>query len=205
MRERKLILSMMLIFMGVVMVSAKDFGTLTKAGPELSAFESNNMLRVVYDGNQPVNLKVKIMNDDGYLLFVEHLHKEGGFIRPYDLSELEKGTYRVYVSDGAQELSREFSIGPPLTREPEIVSHVTRLEGNGRKYLLSVPDQGLEKIRVQIYNDNRTEVFNRVMDASKGYAVVFNIKGLVLTDELTMEVSDQSSASSAFAKVLYAF
>ena len=155
---------------------------------EFAIVKSNDYVRVVYAGKTPVNLEVFIMTEDGQEIFSEKIRQPEGFVRPYNLSELERGIYTIIVSNGIGSIVRDIELKTPVPQEA-FATHAMKLDfPNGSRYLLTVPEQGLSEVTVEVYDSNHNLLYEHEVDTRHGYAKVYNIKGLRPQESVSFQV-----------------
>ena len=65
----------------------------------VSIFKNGDVVRVLYKGDKPTKVNVVIFDEQNRIVFSEGVKKRSEFIRPYNLSNLPEGNYRIVVED----------------------------------------------------------------------------------------------------------
>lgn len=190
------------VLMGTQMVFA---GGLPKDSvqnaPNVTLVQSGDQVKLIYPGSKPVRLNVTIMDSQGNKLLAEKLAQPSGFLRPYDFSDLPDGKYTVQVNAANKVLKSKVM---RLSEPAPILAHVTRLNGEGDRFVLAVPRQGLNSIAVKIYQGDML-LYQKEVDASNGFATVYDVKGLspMQMQDLTFEVASADHATAAMTESEY--
>lgn len=190
-----LMLAMVLMGTGIVFADGLPKDSVQNA-PNVALVQSGEQLKLIYPGSSPVQLNVKIMDSQGNELLTERLAQPSGFLRPYDFSGLPDGEYTVQVNDDNNVLKRQVM---HLSAPASILAHVTRLNGEGDRFILAVPRQGLNSVAVKIYQGDML-LYQKKVNASQGFATVYNVKGLSPTEGLTFEVTSPDHTTATMTK-----
>ncbi|MFM8911434.1 MAG: hypothetical protein ACKOE6_00775, partial [Flammeovirgaceae bacterium] len=70
-------------------------------GSDVAVVKTNeSVFKVMYHSAEKSTVQVRIANAEGEIIFKESFKNTDGFVRPYNLSELPKGSYSVTVDNG---------------------------------------------------------------------------------------------------------
>ena len=95
---------------------------------------------------------VRIMDQDGDLIFRDRIAKRDGFKKVYDLSQIEEGQFDVEVSGQNVEFATA-NVSNFAEPKPVVYSRVSQLEDNTYRLLVSAPEE--EEIKVLIYDGGK--------------------------------------------------
>ncbi len=156
-------------------------------GPEshMAVVKTGEIIKVIYESSVSSLVKVTISDQDGNEVFAEKVASNEGFIRPYNLSLLPKGDYKISLTDKDGEYSEKVT-----TREKEWIANVAKLKGPEEKYLVAVPYQGPGEVAVLVYDQNEQLVYSETQAMQGDFAKIYNLKNL---DRGTVQVVNQSS------------
>jgi len=132
--------------------------------------KGNKHIKVFYKGNKDAKVQIAIYDADNNLKFSEVVRNTDGFSRPYDLSKLEAGEYKIEMNDGINTIVEHVN-----TKElkSSFVSQVIKLQGKENRYLVTVADKSASALTIRIENAESKVLFKHadVMDGQ--YAKVF--------------------------------
>lgn len=165
---------------------------------EVVAQQSKSILKVIYQGASNGKAVLKVYNQYGEVVFVDRIFAEKGFIRPLNFTGMEKGVYKIEVitNQGTSEKSVEYGA---TAETKEVVTgnesaaikavHIAKLTAEG-KYLISISNQGANKVTVRVYDGNKALLSNKKITFNGSYGVVYNLKDVVGTP--SFEVIDEA-------------
>lgn len=194
MKSRAMVVASMLMLVSVFTFANKS----TDSQLEVVAQQSKSILKVIYQGASNGKAVLKVYNQAGEVVFMDRIFTEKGFIRPLNFSGMEKGTYKIEVSTsqgtsvksveyGATEETKAVVTGNDVASIKSV--HIAKLASEG-KYLISIANQGENKVTVRVYDGNKALLSNRKMSIHGNYGVVYNLKDVVGTPSI--EVIDQA-------------
>lgn len=67
--------------------------------PGVTFITKDGIVEVLYSSSELCNTKIEIRNATGHIVFSEIVRTRNGFSRPYNLSGLPPGVYKVIVSN----------------------------------------------------------------------------------------------------------
>src|SRR5258708_7988949 len=91
--------------MSVVLVALGTIGCAVELGSPKSSeggvaiIKNGAVVKVIYQGPSESVVKVTILDGDDQKVFEEKIYSNGKFIRPYNLSQLPQGDYKICVDD----------------------------------------------------------------------------------------------------------
>jgi hypothetical protein len=149
---------------------------------KVAVVKNGEVIKVIYQGNCKAPVNLTIVDADGTEVFHEKILSANGFIRPYNFSKLPKGDYQLHVVDSGGEYSEEIYFqGEWRTRHAQAkpcFGHITKLNGEGNKYLVVVPSQLQKEFAIEIYDQNEGLIFSERQRIENDFAKVYNLKNL---------------------------
>ncbi len=189
------ILGALLIISSLVLAGGKE-----NPSPSSLIVMYGDVVKVFYNSDKASKVKVTIYGKNGKEVFSETFNSRSGFVRPYNLSSLPKGEFKVVLEDGRGTTEKMVS---NLREDAKVSGSIINVK----------QDQG--KCMVILYSKNETDVTVRFLDenqnvlSTESYTVngqaskLFNfrrLKGLA-----SVEVSDKNGVikSTALQSVAY--
>lgn len=176
--KRTILTAALIAAMGTATFATGNNGDGSKAS--LVKSPDQTRFNLIYTGAAPGKVQVKVYDEKGRLLRTDKINNVRGFKQPYDMSDLEPGTYKIVVSDSAGETSLLANVLPT----EEIA--VNKLANN--KFQLIYRDSSSEKASVGIYNKNGELLFSEDISFKKGFSKVYDLSKIT-SGGLTFEVS----------------
>lgn len=155
----------------------------TAAG--VAVVNNGTTLKLYYKADSESNVKVSIFNEEGKTIFTEVLKNIDGFVRPYNLASIPSGEYTIEVADQNSTHSEKITIGE---RRKSDVAKLVRVNGEGSKFLLTVPSKEAKDISVRILADDKI-VYDEVLEISSDFARIYNLTKI--KGDVTFEIKDQ--------------
>ena len=160
--------------------------------PSATVVKIGNTFKVYYKGSQQADVKVSIRDAGDHLLFSETIRKSDGFVRPYNFSYLPEGEYTIQIADQNGNQIEKISFA---RQKSETFAHLLKVSGSDAKYLLTVSNQGAGGVTVRIYDESNKVIYNKIEDASKDFAKIYNLEGI--PGQFTFEVTDATGTSTS--------
>jgi hypothetical protein len=129
---------------------------------------------VVYKGTEAATVRISIRDERDRLVFAETLRKVDGFIRPYDFSTLQRGSYSITIEGNGSKQVEQINY---LEGKVEKRLFVTKLAGENR-FLLSAHNSSVEPVTVRILDEQQKLLHQETRMASGNFAQVFRIENL---------------------------
>ncbi len=179
----------------LVITSATFAKTPDNPTSSISVRKYGATIKLLYKGTTQNDVKVLIINDDNQIVFTEKIRATDGFIRPYNFSNLPQGNYSFALIDskGRQTEQVDYRI-----ERPRKLMHVARVSGTTDKFVLSVPNQGPEKLFVTIYDDMNRVLYSGKENITGDFARIYNLKDH--EGKVTFEISDSKGNTNALTK-----
>jgi hypothetical protein len=166
------------------------FANVNESSFTVVAGENANIFKVVYKSASTNRVQVSILNNNDEVVFSESFSKMNGFSRPYNFNGLPEGEYTIEVKDnqGKKMEKVNYCLGTIKS-----LIKVTKISTELSKFMLSVPNQGENKINVTIFNEEGDVMLQETREAVGDFAIVYN---LVKTGSYTFVVSDKMGNAS---------
>ncbi|HNT51377.1 MAG TPA: hypothetical protein PKK67_12365 [Cyclobacteriaceae bacterium] len=152
-------------------------------GVAVTHVSGSSVLKVYYSSGQTEDVKIAILNKKNKVIFSETIKKASGFLRPYNLSGLDAGTYTVVVEHGNSFQKEQFTYSAGRI---EKLINIMRLPEEG-KYLLSVKSKASDVVNVNVYDRDNKLIHSQSHDVKDDFAEVLNLKAI---NQFTIEISD---------------
>ena len=177
-----------LFLAALVLVSTSAFAN-GPGSPRLTVIGQSNpgMFKVIYEKSGVIsNVKMTILNHDEEVVFTETTKKVDGFMRSVNFTQMDPGEYTIEISDksGKQIQKVVYAESTPILNV-----HVSKIAEEG-KYLLSVTNNGANRINVQIFDGTNNLVHNESTTINGNFGLVYNLKAVEGVP--TFEISDKT-------------
>jgi 5-hydroxyisourate hydrolase-like protein (transthyretin family) len=158
-----------------------------------AVLNAGDVVKVFYKGSSSSNVKIKIFNAEAQEVYSETIVKTDGFVRPYNISQLPQGNYRIEMTDGASEYRENITVSP--ARQP--MFHVLPMKESAGKFLLLVAKVPNSEVTVTVYNRDGVQVHKQVNKANEDFAQVLNLEKI--NGEVTIHVADSNGTSKTYS------
>ncbi len=166
----KKILSLAIALAVLVQVSARGIEPESPLG--VSVIKYGAVVKLFYRGAQSGTVTVAIYNEKKVAVFRETLQNTEDFMRPYDFSALPAGVYTISLTDekgtSVKTVTHNISAGKRIAK-------LTRLGKEDNRYVLSVPNQGADVLKVRIFNHNNTMLHQETVAINGNFAKLYNL------------------------------
>ena len=161
-----------------------------KSNTGLALMKSESGFKVFYKGSKTGTVRVTITNDKGESIFRETLKNVESFMRPYNLSSITEGEYKIEISSPDGKQVEKFSYTKNKVEKLMNLLHVKDADG---KVVLTVANKnGNDRLRVNIYDRNYNLVYTGSENITGDFAKVYDLKSL--GENFTFEVTDGNGA-----------
>lgn len=147
----------------------------------------NDRFKVLYTAPDVTVVNIKLWDERGHLLRYDRIKSKGGFLKPYDFSSVEKGTYFIELIDKYGVLKEQVEVANQANAD---YMAVKALENN--KYKLIVAHENPEPFSVTIYNSDNVVVHKEHHTDRKGFTRTYDLSGMD-SGNFTFELTDLSS------------
>jgi hypothetical protein len=131
------------------------------------------------------SVKITILDSASHVVFTEVISNVASFVRPYDFSKLNKGTYTIIAADkNGQQIEK---INYSFKKTESFIS-VSKLTNDENSYALNVTNNGKETISVRILDSNDVVMHEELHEMVGSFGLVYDmcrIKSESFTFEIT--------------------
>jgi hypothetical protein len=179
--KAKLVLVMAISLMGSVAFAQES------ANPKFIVVSQRNpgVYKVIYDNPGASKVKMNIYRSNGEKVFGEPVNVQG-FVRMVDFKGMYSDKYTIEVTDNAGKHAQTVSYG---SVSPTNI-HVTRLDKESSKYLLSVANDNSAEISVRILDGENNVVHSQSLAVNGSVGLVYDLTRV--QGAPTFEVADNS-------------
>ena len=161
---------------------AAVFGNPKFSESSVAVIKNGAVFRVIYQGPVKSIVSVKILDAEGQEIFKEKIFSQGKLIRPYNLSQLPKGDYKLCVDEeGGKHLETLCNTDDKeidLADDQEWYAHMTKIKDSENRYLISIPYQASAEVSISIYDQDHQLVFNEQELINHDFAKIYKLKNL---------------------------
>jgi flagellar hook assembly protein FlgD len=174
------------------------------ADPSLAVVNSKeNVVKVIYRSEATENVRLKIYNQSGEVVFAETIKGQNGFILPVNFTGLPYGEYKVEITGKNGKKSQ--TIDYAAAKKAEVVAatgavkgvHVAKMTNNS-KYLFSVNNEGKQRINIRIFDGANNLVHSESRNINGSYGMIYNLEQVI--GNPTFEVTDNAGATTVVKK-----
>lgn len=139
----------------------------------MAVIKSGSVFKLFYKSDKTADVRITIVNSDGNTVYKETLHNVEGFSRPYNFSSLADGKYIIQIEDenGRQQQLINYATIEKSKRPMSLV----RIAASPDKYVLSIPNNGSENLKINIFNANNHLVYSATEKINGDFAKLYNL------------------------------
>lgn len=164
-----------MVMMSIVALGASE-NPLTTAPGSMAVMSVPSGFKLFYKSSKTADVKITIYNEEGTVVFEEKLHSVDGFIRPYNLTNLDEGEYRVELDENGSRQVRKITFGQSV--KPLSVRLIA-VAGSTGKYVLSVPANGSNSLSVRVFGKDGALAFSETCHVhGADFARVYDVRDL---------------------------
>lgn len=162
-----------LIFVMLTIVSSVVFAggiDNPKASSKMAIMQKDaDHIQLFYKNSKQATVEVSIFDAENKLRFTEVIRRSSGFIRPYNLSSMEKGEYTVVVKDGTDQFSEKISTH---VKEAALLSNVISMKKAG-SYLLTLADDKAQNFTITVTDKDNNVLLKRTENLDKQFSKIY--------------------------------
>lgn len=152
-----------------------------------------SVFKVLYQAAEKATVQVRIANEEGGIIFEEIFKNTDGFVRPYNLSELPKGSYSITVDNGSTIRTEVIDYRKPNTQKA--VHFEKMLDEN--KIAVTAFTSHESDLVIKVLDDQRRELHSESHTVKGQFGKLFNIKNVAF---YTIEVHDENGLLKSFGR-----
>ncbi len=172
-------------FIFVVIAAVGCTVTLGNSIAKVAVVRNGGVFKVIYKNPVESTVKVTILDAEANPLFTEKIISHGEFIRPYNLSSLPKGDYKILIDDqNGQHEEKICNTESPVdfqdreTNGSTLTAHVLRIKGANNKFLVSIPRQNETDAEIHIYDQQDQMIYSERLRIDSDFAKVYALQNL---------------------------
>lgn len=170
MKKVVLLLSALMIMSTVLLAGGIDD---PKVSSKVAVVKKDNEhINIIYKADKLSNVEVAIYNKRHELQFTEVIKRVDNFIRPYDLSKLDKGEYTIVVRQNGEELTEKINLEEEAS---SLLAQVVKLNGGENRYLLTVADRKSNFFTIRIINSENKVIYEKEEPIENEYSRIFSL------------------------------
>jgi len=152
---------------------------------KVAVIRTGEVFKVIFKSPEESIVQVTILDTDRTPLFTEKIISRGEFIRPYNLSQLPKGDYKICIDDQNGEhiekiCSTESAVASSSldVGDNVLMAHVLKIKGADNKYLVAIPRQGETEAEIHIYDQYDQLIYSEKLKLNSDFAKVYALQNL---------------------------
>jgi hypothetical protein len=163
-----------------------------EAAPRMAVVSKGSTVKVFYRGESLNRVTVRIFNAEGKIVLQDNLGVLDNFVRPYNFSNLEQGAYTIELSDDSGKQIKQVSYN--LIKKAEKSVRLIKVANQDAKYVLMVPGETNDRIRIKIIDDFDRLVYEGDEELTGNFAKVYNVEKI--TKKFKVEIVDRNGIST---------
>lgn len=181
-----------------MIVAAVLLGVATSAfakrttGADMAVVKTNeSVFKVFYQAAEKSTVQVRIANAAGEIIFKESIKNIDGFVRPYNLSQLPKGSYSLTVDNGKNIRTELIENHQPVTQK---AIHFELLDNRQKVAITAYASREVGWV-IKVLDDQHREIYKALHKVNGQFGKIFRIKNAV---SYTIEVHDENGMLKSF-------
>ena len=164
------ILTLLLIAGSISFVNAFDDPRSTSG-----VLKQGSTVKVLYKASELSDVKIYILDEQDQIVYTEKIKNTDGFARPYNLSNLPQGNYKIKLLDNSGSHVEHISHSVKPVKRSRI-TYVARVAGSTDSFILSVPNKGQDDISITIYNADDELLYSGKETITGDFAKIYKLK-----------------------------
>ena len=156
------------VLAAISLVATKSFANDSTAyAPNFKVWSAESgKYNVLYRSATKESVKIKFLNEKRRVLYTEWVRSSKGFVKPFDLNQLPKGTYTIELVSNEQVLQESIK----LYSAKELYDQMIQIsELDEQKVKVDVDTKAGDEVDVFIMNDEGGVIYNESTSESKVY------------------------------------
>jgi len=176
---------MCFIFIALAAGCAVALGNSATLESKVAVVRNGEVFKVIFKSQEESTVKVTILDNDRTPIFTEKIFSHGEFVRPYNLSNLPQGDYKICIDDqNGEHVEKVCSTEPGIVRrerevaDKAMIAHVLKIQGADNKYLVSIPHQNEGEAEIHIYDQRNQLIYTEKLTLDSDFAKVYALQNL---------------------------
>lgn len=167
--------------------------------PVVKIAAAGNIFTLHYHTPSAGAVKVSILNRNNEVVFSELINETGSFTRPYNFSQLEKGEYKIIVSDKSGRQEQIVKHGVEIVKTYIKVAEVNKAES---RFVLNIGTTAEETVTVRIYDNAKGLVHEQEIEVNGNYGLIYNLSK-VRSSEKSIVMFEVSTTSGQVQTAMF--
>ena len=186
------ILTLLLIAGSISFVNAFDDPRSTSG-----VLKQGSTVKVLYKASELSDVKIYILNEQDQIVYTEKIKNTDGFVRPYNLSNLPQGNYKIKLLDNSGSHVQQIIHSLKPVKQSRI-TYVARVAGSTDSFILSVPNKGQDDISITIYNAEDAVLYSGQETINGDFAKIYKLKNY--TGRVKFVVTDSKGLTGSWTR-----
>lgn len=160
-----------------------------------------NIIKVIYKSETSENVRMKIYNEAGNVVYAHTIKVVNGFMLPINLARLAFGEYTIEIAgkSGVQSKKIKYGVEVAQARANSVLKtvHVSKV-ADQNKYIMSIINEGSQWINVKIFDGSDTLIHSESRMIKGNNGLVYTLEQIVGIP--TFEVTDKTGVTQVIKK-----
>ncbi len=160
-----------------------------------------SIIKVIYKSETSENVRMKIYNEVGSVVYAHTIKVVNGFMLPINLANLAFGEYTIEIAgkSGVQSQKIKYGVEVAQARANSVLKTVNVSKvADQNKYIMSIINEGSQWINVKIFDGSDTLIHSESRMIKGNNALVYTLEQIVGTP--TFEVTDKTGVTQVIKK-----
>ncbi|MGB3616590.1 MAG: hypothetical protein WBA12_00595 [Catalinimonas sp.] len=174
----------------IVMLCIIATATPALAGPGEKAYvnvtpsATPGVYHLYYDAAQPGDVRLRVRDDDGFVLYRAHWTQVANETKQFDMNALPPGVYTFEIKD--EHGRRELLVQHKMPTKPDVHVEIDPLAD--QRYRVKVRGERSEPVRINLYDGAQRLLRTDLVESEKDFSRVYDLSRLPYAD-VQFEVS----------------
>ena len=160
-----------------------------------------SIIKVIYKSETSENVRMKIYNEAGSVVYAHTIKVVNGFMLPINLARLAFGEYTIEIAgkSGVQSKKIKYGVEVAQARANSVLKtvHVSKV-ADQNKYIMSIINEGSQWINVKIFDGSDTLIHSESRMIKGNNGLVYTLEQIVGIP--TFEVTDKTGVTQVIKK-----
>jgi hypothetical protein len=184
MKTKSLFFAAFVLVSSLAVAAGKDE---PRIGMAVVPVKGSETFKVIYKGESVGKVRLNIYNSASRIILTETFNSTQGFIIPVNFAGLEAGEYTIELIDAVGKRVEKITFGAKQVSEK--IAHISNIDKQNGKFLLSVVSPVGKEINIKIY-DGENLIHSESKVVSGDFATVYKLNPAATS--VTFEVSDNT-------------